>query len=559
MTPKLPIPELKDTLARYQEWVKPLLDEQTFEQTQQQIADFVEREGRLLQTDLQQFASTLSHGNWLIEAWLEAYLSERRALPLASNVGFELNRKGASLAQWVYALSAVCADWRHGRITVPKSFSGEPVCMVQWKVLQGSMRTACAECDEYHFAEDSRTIGILKNGFYFRLPVLDEEGEAYHPDYFKAALQRLESFQTANPYPVAVPSFLGSKQMAAVCNRLAENPDNARLLDDIGQDLFHVSLNDTGNSDAEQNLAAATFQAQQSVWCYKPITLWHNRSDGGLVLHCEHTWPDGGAIIGILQHAQGYLQHTEGKMPSEIDLQPQSWQLPGDLAELWPQWQQAYAKVASTYGCRIIEPAKIPYPRKGISTDALMQFVLQYAQLAVFGQVRNTYEAVDVSHFQSGRTECVRPVSEASVAFVAALHHNEASADLFQTALAEHKARIKACKTGHGINRHLLGLKLMAVKRGMRPEIFEGKAYQTITEDFFSTSTIGGNQTVCRFAFAPTSRSGFGVNYTITDHGWEFVLCYEQEQESKAELLAAAIEDGCRRLADWMEGHIQAV
>lgn len=486
-------------------------------------------------------------------------MDERRPLPLASNVGFELNCKGASLAQWIYALSAVCADWRHGRIAVPQSFSGEPVCMAQWKVLQGSVRIAHADCDEYRFAEDSRTIGILKNGFYFRLPVLDEEGEAYHPDYFEEALQKLEGFQTANPYPVAVPSFLGSKQMAAVCGRLAENPDNAQLLDDIGQDLFHVSLNDTGNSDAEQNLAVATFQTRQSVWCYKPITLWYNRSGSGLVLHCEHTWPDGGAIVGILQHAAGYLQHTEGKMPSEIDLQPQSWRLTDDLAELWPQWRQAYAKAAAAYGCRIIEPAKIPHPHKGISTDALMQFVLQYAQLAVFGQVRNTYEAVDVSHFQRGRTECVRPVSEGSVAFVTALCRNEASVNLFQAALAEHKARIKACKTGHGINRHLLGLKLMAVKRGMRPEIFEGKAYQTITEDFFSTSTIGGNQTVCRFAFAPTSRPGFGINYTITDNGWEFVLCYEIEQESRAELLAAAIEEGSRRLADWMEAHIQAV
>lgn len=30
----------------------------------------------------------------------------------------------------------------------------------------------------------------------------------------------------------------------------------------------------------------------------------------------------------------------------------------------------------------------------------------------------DTYEAVDVSHFKNGRTECVRPVSEESLAFV---------------------------------------------------------------------------------------------------------------------------------------------
>ena len=58
---------------------------------------------------------------------------------------------------------------------------------------------------------------------------------------------------------------------------------------------------------------------------------------------------------------------------------------------------------------------------KGVSQDALMQFLLQYAQLTTYGKARNTYEAVDVSHFKNGRTECVRPVSEELLAFVGTL------------------------------------------------------------------------------------------------------------------------------------------
>ncbi len=44
-----------------------------------------------------------------------------------------------------------------------------------------------------------------------------------------------------------------------------------------------------------------------------------------------------------------------------------------------------------------------------------MQFALLYAQLKVFGKVRNTYEVVDTSHFMAGRTEGLRPNSAEAI------------------------------------------------------------------------------------------------------------------------------------------------
>ena len=73
---------------------------------------------------------------------------------------------------------------------------------------------------------------------------------------------------------------------------------------------------------------------------------------------------------------------------------------------------------------------------------------------------------MDVSHFKNGRTECVRPVSEESLAFVGTLLQEKPSSEALDAALVEHKARIKACKLGQGPNRHLLGLKLLAAKKG---------------------------------------------------------------------------------------------
>ena len=127
----------------------------------------------------------------------------------------------------------------------------------------------------------------------------------------------------------------------------------------------------------------------------------------------------------------------------------------------------------------------------------------------------NIYKAVDVSHFKNGCTECVRPVSEESLAFVGTLLQEKPSREALDAALAEHKARIKACKLGQGPNRHFLGLKLMAAKEGGElPEIYKDEGYQTFTTDFLSTSTVGDNSTVVNFAFAPTSVGGLGINYT---------------------------------------------
>ena len=119
------------------------------------------------------------------------------------------------------------------------------------------------------------------------------------------------------------------------------------------------------------------------------------------------------------------------------------------------------------------------------------------------------------------------------------------SREALDAALAEHKARIKACKLSQGPNRHLLGLKLMAVKVGGElPEIYKNEGYQTFTTNFLSTSTLGDNSTVVNFAFVPTSVGGLGINYTITPEGWLYTVSHAQEQQEKVNTFVDALKVG---------------
>lgn len=552
--PRLPVPELDGTLERFLQQVRPLLSDEDYTEAETAARAFQQDTAPALQAALQRRAERLHDHSWLIDTWLDGYLRIREPLPLASNVGFQIQMQGADLAQWAAALAVVCADYRHGRVETPVSPQGNPVCMNQWWIVQGAARIPQAACDDYRFADNSSTIGVLYRGWYYRLPAFDKADEALPVCVFRSQLEQILAENDDNPYPLGVAACVGGDDGAALYAKLRRQPANAVLLDDLEADLFHISLDDH-SLNADEDLAYAAFAPDCGIWFYKPMTFRYNTATGRLYLHCEHTWEDGGTLKAVVARAADKLGSLPEKNFLEKPDAPQrfGWHLDDSLKAQWPQWQQHYAARAAAM--RVVsttvpfEGAVIP---KGISQDALMQFVLQYAQLATYGQVRNTYEAVDVSHFQCGRTECVRPVSQESLAFVRGLLAGSPDRVALDAALAEHKARVKAAKMGLGANRHLLGLHTEAKDEGIDCAWFDSPAYRVFTTDFLSTSTLGDDALVVNFAFAPTSAGGLGINYTLTADGWLFTVSYQAKQQDEVERFIAAVQRGGRALLDYV-------
>lgn len=561
--PPLPVPALAETGARLLEWVRPLVGDAVFAATEAAWHEFVQTDGVRLQRRLCARADRERSGSWLIDTWRHAYLTTRTPLPFTSNVGFAIpnpppHRNLAGLAAWMSALVSVHADYYTQTLPPLRSPRGEALDMSQWQILAGAARCAAADVDNYVFnpvENAARHIGVWWRGFYYRIEAWAQPQQPYDSARFQAALRQIVAQSKDNPHSAALPSFLDSAAAVPLRAELAATVANRDLLAALEADLFHICLLDMPAADDDAFLARATFGSGCELWAGKPLSYVFNLNGGQLVLHSEHTWQDGGTLRHIVALARQRLGRQDGgqaggfRQPEPV---PQSWQLSAVQQRQWLQWQAAYQDRAAQMRVRTVclNTDRTALPQ--VSDDALMQWLLQYAQQETWGCVRSTYEAVDVSHFRAGRTECVRPVSVPSLAWLAAWRAGKADPALWQAAAAEHKKRIKACKKGHGVHRHLLGLRQELRPEEALPAVFADEGVRLLGQDFLSTSSLSDNSELAAVAFAPTCAGGVGVNYNSLPDGWRFTLSYAQAQQDDVQCFSVALAKAAASLPGFL-------
>ena len=183
-----------------------------------------------------------------------------------------------------------------------------------------------------------------------------------------------------------------------------------------------------------------------------------------------------------------------------------------------------------------------------MSDDAVQQLIFTIAQQLAFGRVRSVYESVDVREFQAGRTECLRPVTAQAVELAAAAVEGTATQEQLRAAIEAHKDWIKACKAGHGPQRHVTGLRLMADEDQVREGLLGDPSLEALSEDFLSTTSVGGAQSIVRYAFAPTSAAGLGIAYTKGEREFEFCLSFRADTAEDPDGFAEALVEAAQLL-----------
>lgn len=563
----LPVPELTDTLQRYLETVRPFLTDEEFARTTEVVEDFEANDGPKAQEALLRRADEQNEAgaSWLTELWLATYLGGRTPLPLTSNVGFQLawNEDDSGIeraARLAHRLARVHLDHIRGEIEPLMSPRGQMLCMRQWSYTAGGIRRPHDGQDEIVPGSDDpadREIIVLHRGQAHAVQISDADGAVVSQGALREALHRIVAAAddgSADEQPFAAWSYLGSDDAARYEAEALSDEHNAAVYERLVQAVFLFTLTDEP-ADAVEHLRATAFDYGHA-WPNKPVTYSASLVDDYVGMHIEHTVADGGTLTAVIARAQELDDEGEaeraGSDSNDLRLDRLTWRLPEEVSQRLAADVQRYRDAAAAYRIRVVRAPAITSEAMRLSADALQQFVMAFAQLRTYGQVRGTYESVDMREFQAGRTEALRPVSRQAVALAEAMVAGRATPELLQEALDEHKRRVIACKTGNGIDRHLLGLRIMSTELGLSPELFSDVAYQRLTTDFLSTTSLGDDLQIPRYVFAPTSQGGIGVGYARHDDGtvFEYLLDYTDARADDIGDFADALEEGTAVLGE---------
>ncbi|KAL3823254.1 hypothetical protein ACHAXA_011099 [Cyclostephanos tholiformis] len=163
--------------------------------------------------------------------------------------------------------------------------------------------------------------------------------------------------------------------------------------------------------------------------------------------------------------------------------------------------------------------------KMGYSPDAFVQMACQLATYRLWGEQGGTYEATQVRPFLHGRTETTRTVSPASEAFIKTMglrpKQDELDAakraeklELLRDAVSSHAKYISSAAKGMGVDRHLLGLALSLSEGETAPTLYSNPLYARAKTWRVSTSHL----THPRFnswGYGEVTPTGVGLAYSI--------------------------------------------
>ncbi|KAH9850370.1 acyltransferase ChoActase/COT/CPT [Lenzites betulinus] len=152
------------------------------------------------------------------------------------------------------------------------------------------------------------------------------------------------------------------------------------------------------------------------------------------------------------------------------------------------------------------------------SPDAYIQLALQLAWYRTRGSFTATYETALTRLFKHGRTETIRTLTADARAWVLSMASPSISVDarlaLLRRALQTHTQLTREAATGRGIDRHLLGLRLMLrADAGERHALFEDELFTRSQEWKLSTSGLSAGYQFRGTGFGTLYEDGYGVNY----------------------------------------------
>ncbi|KAM8861501.1 carnitine O-palmitoyltransferase 1, muscle isoform 2-T3 [Synchiropus picturatus] len=575
--PRLPVPSVDDTIDRYLESVRPLLDNKQYSQMEMLAKEFQDKEAAQLQRYL--ILKSWWATNYVSD-WWEEFIYLRGRSPIMVNSNFYImdllyvtptHRQAARAGNVVHAMLQYRRKLERGEHAPLRALGTVPMCSTQMERMFNTTRIPGIETDILQHLTDRKHLVVYHKGRFFQL-WLYTGGRHLLPSELEVQFQRILS-DASEPLP-------GELKLAALTagNRVPwaqarikyfSQGANKVSLDVIESAAFFLALDDEpqGYDVAKSNSLDGYAKSLLHGKCYDR---WFDKSfclisypNGKMGVNVEHSWADAPIVGHMWEYVLatdcfhlGYTEegHCKGDVTKGLPYPTRlQWHIPKEVETirsitmcrvfkcvcvLAPQCQSVIetsylsakqiADDVDFHGCLFTEFGKGLIKKCRTSPDAFIQLALQLAQFRDQGEFCLTYESSMTRMFRDGRTETVRSCTSEAVAFVRAMEDASAPKEqklaLFRKAADKHQNMYRLAMTGSGIDRHLFCLYIMSKYLCVDSPFLK----QVLSEPWkLSTSQTPQQQLnlvdINKFpkyvsaggGFGPVADDGYGVSYII--------------------------------------------
>ncbi|KAF3064118.1 Carnitine O-acetyltransferase, mitochondrial [Daldinia childiae] len=540
--PRLPVPTLEETAARYVKSLHPLLSPVEYAASKKAVDEFIKPGGvgQKLQEKLIARRENPNVKNWIYEWWNDAaYLSYRD--PVVPYVSYFYShrddRRRRNPAKRAAALTTAALEFKKQVDTgslEPEYMKKLPICMDSYKWMFNTSRVPARPADhpvKYDPKDHKHIIVIRKNQFFKVAHEVD--GNQLNTSELESQFARIYDLAEGAPAVGALTSENRDVWTDARKVLLDASPKNKAAIEAIESASFVVCLDDASPVTLEERAHQYWHGDGQNRWYDKPLQFIVN-DNGTSGFLGEHSMMDGTPTHRLNDYVNDVIfgnkldfsnPSVRSNLPEptpvnfEItkDVQAEIDRAIRDFNEVIGKHELA-VQAYQAYGKGLIKKFKC-------SPDAYVQMVIQLAYHKMYGKNRPTYESAATRRFQQGRTETCRTVSDESVAFCNAMADSEVSekdrADLFRKAVAAHIEYIGAASDGKGVDRHLFGLKKLLEPGEDLPAIYKDPAYGYSSSWFLSTSQLS-SEFFNGYGWSQVIDDGFGIAYMINENSLNF-------------------------------------
>ncbi|KAJ2555550.1 Carnitine O-acetyltransferase mitochondrial [Coemansia sp. RSA 1933] len=542
--PKLPIPELDDTVSRFVDVARPLFGEAEFESCLDKLKDFNDY----------------------------AYFHNRASVCFNVNYFFGFRSTPQQLSQARLAAALIESamrfrdDLESGRIE-HDNIRGKAMCMHQYQYMFGTCRHPGASkdwTDVYSRAESSH-VAVAHKGRFFVLQMpdvaADSSGRQARVDAIETHLQdiidRAAQLERARSIGILTTALRDDWHAAREC-LLQVSPDNAASLHALESAAFLVSL--------DMASPATHKEFSQACYCGDGVDRYFDKNfqiivfgNGRYGFNGEHSLTDATTDMRMCNVMVREAEELSIQQPLAQGIGADGFKVEelrfgysaavldhiGKAIEYFDATAAAHELATLTfdsYGKDNIKKMKV-------SPDAFVQMAMQLAYYRKFRCVPPTYESASTKAFSRGRTETSRSVSHHSVEWCKAMVDSpetttlQAKSELLKLAITNQSQFTAQCARGSGIDRHMLGLEHALLAGEKRPAIFADPVFTGSRHWRLSTSQIS-DSILTAYGWGEVVDDGFGVAYRIEDESLHFNVVSQRLGSSRlCQYLSDALMD----------------